>query len=128
MKIKFLILVTFLSPLMAFANNQVSEIRESLFMWQPIEISVNNGILSIISKERRVTDTIYNAMIRSGVCMGTIPFPNSLKGIKEIRVLNKFGRQGYVFEGGKSECGDLVKMSGSDTDIFILGRTHLHSN
>ncbi len=128
MKLKHLASILFLIPAITLAGNQEAEIRQSLEMWEPKKIEVKNSVLSIITKERRVTDTIYQAIIRAGVCMGTISRKKSLVDISEIRVLNQFGHQGYVFEGGISECNEIVKMTGSKTKIYILGRTHMHTN
>jgi hypothetical protein len=128
MKLKYLTLIFFLLPTIVTAGNQEAQIQKSLEMWQPKEVRVQNGVLSIISKERRVTDTIYRAMITAGLCMGTMSQSKSLDGISEIRVLNQFGRQGYVFEGGNAECSEILKMPGRKTELYVLGRTHMHTN
>lgn len=113
---------------MAAANSTGDDASESLEMWEPKEVRVDGESLIIISKERRITDQIYRAMIVSGLCMGTIPRPNSLDGISEIKVLNQFGRQGYVFEGGMEECEEINNMPGNETEMYVLGRTHMHTN
>lgn len=113
---------------MVLAGNQEAKIQKSLDMWQPKEVKVQSGILTILSKERRVTDTIYQAMITNGLCMGTLSQPGSLDGISEVRVLNQFGRQGYVFDGGASECGELVELPRDKIEMYVLSRTHMHTN
>lgn len=60
--------------------------------------------------------------------MRAIVRPNSLDGVSEIRILNHFGRQGYVFEGGKAECDEINNMPINQTEIHILGLTHMHTN
>ncbi len=112
----------------AAANATEDHATQSLEMWEPKEVRVDGESLIIISKERRVTDQIYRAMIVSGLCMGTIPRPSSLDGISEIKVLNQFGRQGYVFEGGKGECEEINNMPANKTEMYVLGRTHMHTN
>ena len=113
---------------MAAANPSGGDASESLEMWEPKEVRVDGESLIIISKERGLTDQIYRAMIVSGLCMGTISRPSSLEGISEIRVLNQFGRQGYVFEGGKEECEEINNMPSNETEMYVLGRTHMHTN
>ncbi|MBG13796.1 MAG: hypothetical protein CL553_11850 [Alcanivorax sp.] len=113
---------------MAAANSTEDDATQSLEMWEPKEVRVDGDSLIIISKERRITDQIYRAMIVSGLCMGTISRPSSLDGISEIQVLNQFGRQGYVFEGGKGECEKINNMPANKTEMYVLGQTHMHTN
>lgn len=113
---------------MAAANSTEDHATKSLEMWEPKEVRVDGESLIIVSKERRITDQVYQAMIVSGLCMGTILRPSSLDGISEIKVLNQFGRQGYVFEGGKVECEEINNMPANKTEMYVLGRTHMHTN
>lgn len=122
------VLMLVLGAPIALASTVEEQAKQSLEMWEPNEVRVDGGSLKVISKERRITDQIYRAMIVSGLCMGTIPRPNSLDGVSEIRVLNQFGRQGYVFEGGKEECEEINNMPANETEIYVLGRTHMHTN
>jgi len=128
MKSKHLVSLLVFMPAIALAGSQEAEIRQSLEMWQPKSVKVQGGIVSIVSNERRITDTIYEAMITAGICLVTIPRPKSLKGVSEIRILNQFSRQGYVFEGGSPECNEIINMPGNKAKIYVLGRTHTHSN
>jgi len=126
-KIGLFVMLSFWAS-MAAANSTEDHATQSLEMWETKEVRVDGESLIIISKERRVTDQIYRAMIVSGLCMGTIPRPSSLDGISEIQVLNQFGRQGYVFEGGKAECEKINKMPANKTEMYVLGRTHMYTN
>jgi len=121
-------LILVLSAPIALASTVEEQAKKSLEMWEPNEVRVDGESLTVISKERRITDQIYRAMIVSGLCMGTIPRPNSLDGISEISILNQFGRQGYVFEGGKEECEEINNMPANETEIYVLERTHMHMN
>lgn len=112
----------------ALASTVEEQAKKSLEMWEPNEVRVDGESLTVISKERRITDQIYRAMIVSGLCMGSIPRPNSLDGVSGIRILNQFGRQGYIFEGGKEECDEINNMPSNKTEIYVLGRTHMHTN
>ena len=97
-------LILVLGASIALGSTVEEQAKQSLEMWEPNEVRVDGESLTVISKERRITDQIYRAMIVSGLCMGTLPRPNSLDGVSEIRILNQSGRQGYVFEGGAEEC------------------------
>lgn len=121
-----LVLLMSVSPV-AYTVSVSEQVEESLEMWEPSSVAYEDGSLIILAKERRVTDQIYQAMI-SGICMGMISRPDSLSGVTEIKMLNRFGRQGYVFEGGESDCKELNEMPMNQTEIHILGMTHMHTN
>src|SRR5690554_5848408 len=124
-KIGLILVLTLWAPVV-MANSVESQAKQSLEMWEPNDVRVDGESLTIISKERRITDQIYRAMIVSGLCMGTIPRPSSLDRIAEIKILNQFGRQGYVFKGGKQECNEINNISANKTEMYVLGRTHMH--
>lgn len=120
------VVATFLflgSTVVASAN--IDEVKESLEPWSPLNVRMESSTLTITTQQRQVTDTIYRAMI-GGLCMGTITYPSSLDGVSEVRVLNQFGQQGYVFEGGKAECEELNSMPISSAKIYILGRSRMN--
>jgi len=121
-------LILVLGAPIALASTVEEQAKQSLEMWEPNEVRVDGESLTVISKERRITDQIYRAMLVSGLCMGTLPRPNSLDGVSEIRILNQFGRQGYVFDGGAEECEEINNMPANETEIYVLGRTHMHTN
>ena len=126
-KIIWVMLLLIMVGPVAHAQTVTKQTEKSLEMWQPHSITSRNGSLIVLSKERRVTDQIYRAMI-GGICMGTIKRPASLSSVKEIKILNRFGAQGYVFEGGRKQCKKINDMPMSKTKIYILGRTHMHTN
>ncbi|WP_205343128.1 hypothetical protein [Denitrificimonas caeni] len=126
-KISIVIVLSFWAQVVT-ANPIEGYAKQSLLMWDPVEIRVDGESLTIISKEGRITDQVYRAMIVNGLCMGTILSPSSLDEISEIKVLNQFGRQGYVFKGGKDECEEINNMPANKTEMYILGKTHMHAN
>lgn len=126
-KLAVVLMLVFGTPI-ALASTVEEQAKQSLEMWEPNEVRVDGESLTVISKERRITDQIYRAMIVHGLCMGTITRPSSIDGVSEIRILNQFGRQGYVFRGGKEECEEINNMSANETEIYVLGRTHMHTN
>lgn len=121
-------LILVLGAPIALASPAEEQAKQSLTMWEPNEVRVDGELLTVISKERRITDQIYRAMLVSGLCMGTLSRPNSLDGVSEIRILNQFGRQGYVFEGGAEECEEINNMPANEKEIYVLGRTHMYTN
>ncbi|MBD9653558.1 hypothetical protein IB239_01870 [Pseudomonas sp. PDM12] len=98
-------------------------ITRNLQAWAPLEVTLTNGTLQIITDENRVTDQIYHAVLGSGVCGSLWMNKGSWSGVKEVKVLNRHGRQGYVFEGGEADCVELGKLKGDASDAFILERT-----
>ena len=101
-------------------------VKDSLRPWQPQSVTMEKQTLKVITKEGRVTDTIFKSVIKFGVCapvwMGNA---NALDGVSEILVLNKFERQGYVFEGGKNLCDEMGKLNSKEVETYMLGHTHL---
>lgn len=105
-------------------------LTSALEPWNPKEILLEGDRLTVITRERRMTDQVLRPLISTGVCMPVFTdAPNSyLSEIKEISVLNTFGRQGYVFSGGRSECQEIGNLPMSDTEMYILSRTRMHTN
>lgn len=101
-------------------------VEESLWAWDPIDVRVTGGALLIVIQEDRVTDEVYKAVIMAGVCPVYWQYPNATLQVSEIRVLNRFGRQGYVLEGEADICHWLGKKKGGDR--YISGVTRLHTN
>ena len=74
-----------------------------------------------------MTDEVLRPLISTGGCMRVFTgAPDSY--LSEIEVLNTFGRQGYVFSGGRSECQEIGSLPMSDTEMYILSRTRMHTN
>jgi hypothetical protein len=100
-----------------------SAISKALELWKPTSITISNGRVLVVTRQRSVTDDIYQAMV-AGICMAEIGSPGSLGGISEVAIVNAFSRQGFVFEGGSQECRELNDMPGNKTKLWILGKTH----
>jgi predicted AAA+ superfamily ATPase len=62
-KILFIVLITIFS----FAR-QIDDIYKSLKSWAPLNIQIQSNNLIVTTKENRVTDTIYLAMINYALC------------------------------------------------------------
>lgn len=115
----------FVTPLQA-KNSNFSKVdnavKEFLFPWQPKIVKTANGKMKIVTKERRVTEKIYTAMMPM-VCLG-ISDTKSESLIKEILVLNIFEKQGWVYETPK-KCSKMIKIPVGKINLFILGDSHL---
>lgn len=98
-------------------------ISRNLQAWAPLEVTLTDGTLQIITDENQVTDQIYWAVLGSGVCGSLWMNKGSWSGVKEVKVLNRHGRQGYVFEGGEVDCVELGKLNSEASDVFVLERT-----
>lgn len=101
-------------------------IIKSLKPWSPESVTLGAGTLQIITNQERVTDQIYAAILRDGVCMSLWLNKGSWSGVSMVKVLNRHQRQGYVFEGGEADCVELGKLSGQASDQFILFRTRMN--
>jgi hypothetical protein len=50
----------------------------------------------------------------------------ALNKIKKITVLNKFQKQGYIFEGRKTACHKMGKLKDKQSDFYLLGHSGLY--
>ncbi len=114
----------FVCPSLLFADSIERSISKSLELWNIKRVTHLGSRLKIVSSEKRITDANYRALI-SGICTGYITQPNSLLGITEIQILNKWEKQGYVGEGGGEECLKHNNLPIKNTKIYVLSRTHL---
>ena len=118
-------------PLILVANADTQErLRVALDPWNPQEIRLEGDRLTVITRESRMTDQVLRPLISTGVCMPVFTgAPDSyLAEIEEIAVLNTFGRQGYVFSGGRPECQEIGGLPMNDLEMYILSRTRMHTN
>lgn len=111
----------------AGAQDAVSEAWRALELWEPLSIEQKGSSLVVTSKERSVTQTIYEAMIGAGICLYAGTGEIELDGIAEIVILNRFHAAGWVFEGGKPDCTRFAKIPYNQVGPLILGKTHMYS-
>ena len=104
----------------------VDEAYEALAQWEPQHIFRDKSLLFIITKEPRVTEVIYAAMLNAGLCTYVQANRIELRGINQITFLNNRGMSGWVFEGGASLCGEISAEPSSNGNVKLLGRTHLY--
>ncbi|MEM5528094.1 hypothetical protein WN093_04615 [Gammaproteobacteria bacterium AS21] len=119
-KLLFLLAV----PMFVYASPS-ADLITSLKPFSPISTTLENGDLTIVLNQQRITPKIYSAVITTGVCSSIILYDKeALAGIESVSVVNEFSK-GYVFEGGKELCleyGDLPRVQ---NEVFLLGHTHL---
>lgn len=127
MKHKLFIAMILTWPLLGLANGAEtkSSLTNALKMWEPSTVSISNGVATVRTKENRVTEQIYLAMV-GGVCILTLTEPGSLSTLSEVKFLNRHGRQGYIFKGGETDCAEYVNLPIKKTKTWVLSRTHLN--
>lgn len=126
MKRIILTLALFFSCASAASADSLSNARELVAMWQPNEVRISDRKLVIVLPQQRITDTIYLAVITSGLCLGEL-MGKEVSGISEIQVLNQFSAQGYVYEKGLEDCPEFNRTPAGDdsTKFRILAETHM---
>lgn len=125
---KYLLAICLLTPFVATAQpiNQ-SVLQKSMKIWHPVAIAQNADVITLTMNENQVTNAIYMAVIKGGVCpplWSDAKKTAYLKNIKEIRVLNIHNYIGYVYENPKSSCEELGVATADREDINILSHTH----
>lgn len=105
----------------------VANARELTAAWKPIEVRAKGDSLVIVLPQRRITETIYLAVLTSGLCLGPL-LNKPVQGISEVRILNEFAAQGYVYEKGLEDCGTFnSRPTNSEATKFdILAATHMY--
>ena len=113
-------------PSIASASTK-ADAAELVAMWEPTDVRVEGKRLTIVLPQRRITEEIYMSVLTAGLCLGPL-VDKPLHGVSEIRILNQFGEQGYVYEKGLEDCAAFNDRPVGDamTKIEILGATHLH--
>ncbi len=111
-----------LSPAQAEAQRKKKAtekaIEEALALWAPLSVSLQDGEVTVVTKEPSVAEAIYHAMVQ-GICMFA---PGSLHGVSAVSFVNRLSDQGLVFEGGETECKEHVLAK--DGEMWVRGLTH----
>ena len=93
-------------------------IEEALALWAPLSVSLQDGEVTVVTKEPSVAEAIYYVMVQ-GICMSA---PGSLHGVSAVSFVNRLSDQGLVFEGGETECKEHVLAK--DGEMWVRGLTH----
>lgn len=103
----------------------LKEAQQALEMWDPISLRLEDSTLTATLPQRRITDQIYQSALLFGICLHVQHGGVTLSGVRQIEILNQFGAQGYVFEGGGEECAELGELTTEKAKWKLLGMTHL---
>ncbi|MEQ1968399.1 hypothetical protein ABLA30_15600 [Xenorhabdus nematophila] len=129
---KYIVTLLLLTSFGVFAQStNHSVLQKSMKIWQPLSISDRDNVVTLTMNEDRITDNIYHAVIKGGVC-APLWFDDKntsyLKKTKEIRVLNRHNYSGYVFENPRSSCDEVGKATNDKTSLIIASHTRGHTN
>ncbi len=108
----------------ALADDDI--LSNALSPWKPLAITTP-GSITIVLNESRITNTIYEAVIETGVCLPLWLDKETdyLSKANEIEVLNKFKAQGYVLEKPLETCKLMGESKGNTSEIILMGNTHI---
>ena len=100
-------------------------------MWDPLDVAVITEAdiksLVVATRESRVTNTIFIAMIGIDICAFAGEDLIDLEDVEEIIGLNRHAQSSYVFEGGRFVCKWVMGHHGHAQNFQILSRAHLCS-
>lgn len=117
----------FLSSLLisgfACASNGVLD--DSLNSWQPLSVVKDVNEVIIILNERRVTDVIYDAVVRNGICMPSWlgKGEDYLHELNSISVVNMYEKQGYVLLEPQPACKAIGEASSKNAKALVMGNS-----
>ena len=98
------------------------ELTEVLgFSWEIASIQTTDGVMKIQAGNRQIPKAMYVAALTS-ICH-TIDKKGGAPAIKEIQLVNSFGKQGFVYER-PSKCGELLNVPVSDLELSVALDTH----
>jgi len=109
----------------AAASSDLTEsVKKALAAWSPTEIILEDGLLGIALPQKKVTNETYSVVVE-WLCANVSSGRISLKDVKEIAVVNRFGGQGFVFEGGAGQCRGIADVPRGKVNVPLLDRTRL---
>lgn len=116
-------------PLSSLAQPQSvpKGIKIAVTAWQPTSLTMQNGIVTVVTPQNRMTENIYKTVATSvcGNSYGNKTFWGKTP-IKEIHVLNQFGTQGYIWENPKQTCQETAKLvNEKEVTAKLMGNTRL---
>ncbi|MFM5835756.1 hypothetical protein [Aeromonas caviae] len=120
---KYLFTLLFFS----FCSQAGTALNSALKPWSPSSITKKGEVLHISIPQANITDSMYKSIIKMGVCPVVWDGKTAeFDGVKEIALLNQYGKQGYVFENAAEACTEMGKLSGSASDTYLLSVTRLY--
>jgi len=89
-------------------------------------VTIKNGSLIVITDLNRIDDNAYYTMVPS-VCLDLNEYPEIAKQLKEVVFLNKWGKQGWVFEE-PGQYDEIISTPVKKLKLQISFYTHMHTN
>ncbi|AZV46879.1 hypothetical protein C3L23_06205 [Nautilia sp. PV-1] len=122
---KKVMLSSIIIAVLSFAS-QIQDISNSVKSWGAT-VKIQKNHLVIITSQNRVTNQIFQSIIQNGICMYSFFTPGMLKNIKDVYVLNKFSKQGYVLDNAENVCKTIGEMKDNNKiKLYISSNTHLY--
>lgn len=113
--------------LVSFCSQAGTALNAALKPWSPSSITKEGDVLHISIPQAKITDSMYKSVIKMGVCPIVWDGKTAeFDGVKEVALLNQYGKHGYVFENAVAACSELGKLSGVDSDTYLLSVTRLY--
>ena len=105
---------------------QIQDLSQSVKTWGAVA-NIQNNHLVITTPQNRVNDKIFQSIIQNGICMHSYFTPNLLNGIKDIYVMNKYNKQGYVLEGSSDICSKIGNMKDDNkVKLYLISKSHMY--
>lgn len=120
---KLLIVMLFFSAT-SFADVP-SEITSALKIFSPLNVQGKQNMIQVTLNEQRVTNTIYETVVNSICTPLWLGKKGYFQSISEIFVLNKFTKQGYVFEHPEETCLQMGNATTQNAKIILMGNTRM---
>ncbi len=124
---KFLFFMTLISTSAMAGTQTFDALTQGLKPWQPIAIHHSNDGIEIILNEDRVSNQIYSAVVRSGICpvLRSNSQSKSARKITQIQIINRYMRQGFVLEQPLNTCTEAGQQTNSE--LTVLSNTHSYT-
>lgn len=101
--------------------------HKALQPWKPVSIAATVDQLEVVIPQDRVSDQVFASVV-GALCdsvRGAKPrWPDLAR--KEVVVLNRHRKQGFVLEGKLAEtCKEAGEVTAGDMPLFLAARTRL---
>lgn len=110
----------------AAAQEPDQEIVALFDSWAPLAVDHAGSDLVVILPQPRITLQIFHAVVGFGLCLAE-PLDVDISEVGELVVLNQFGVQGFVFEGGAAGCEEVLSAPSNLSEIVIAGQSRGYS-
>ena len=91
--------------------------------WAPTHLMPEDGTLYVVIPQQRMTQRIYDAVVRTGVCRAFVLDEAEGATIERIAVLNASAGAGLVFDGAVAECEEMLSLDGQQSRRYLQERS-----